>query len=64
MFCFLFFKLNILNFSHLMFQNFQIKVFFEKSFDMNGGKEEAAKLDKSLSYCKEIAEWGNIIFFP
>lgn len=47
-----------------MFQNFQIKVFFEKSFDMNGGKEEAAKLDKSLSYCKEIAEWGNIIFFP
>lgn len=30
-----------------MFQNFQFKVFFEVSFDMNGGKEEAAKLVKS-----------------
>lgn len=27
-----------------MFQNFQFKVFFEVSFDMNGGKEGAAKL--------------------
>lgn len=30
-----------------MFQNFQFKVFFEVSFDMNGGKEGAAKLVKS-----------------
>lgn len=38
-----------------MFQNFQIKVFFEESFDMNGGKEDAAKVGKSLNNCKEVA---------
>lgn len=38
-----------------MFQNFQIKVFFEECFDVNGGKEEAAKVGKSLNYCKEVA---------
>lgn len=47
-----------------MFQNFQIKVVFEVSFDMNGGKEEAAKLGKSLNYYKEVSGWGKIIFFP
>lgn len=47
-----------------MFWNFQTKVFFEESFDMNGGKEEATKLDKSLDYCKEVAGGGSKIFFP
>lgn len=57
---FLFFKFNILKFSHLMFQNFHITVFFEESFDMasSGRKEETAKVDKSLNYCKEVVWRG------
>lgn len=49
-----------------MFQNFQITVFFEESFDMasSGGKEEAAKVDESCNYCKEAGVGGSKIFFP
>lgn len=53
MFCFPFSSLNLI-FLNSAIQNFQIKV-FEERFDMNGGKEEAAKVDKSLNYCTEVA---------
>lgn len=66
MLSFLFFKLNIFKFSHLMFQNFQITVFFEESFDMasSGRKEEAVKVNKSCNYCKEAGVGGSKIVFP
>lgn len=54
MFCYPF-SLNLifLN-SAICFKLFRSRCFLKLSFDMNGGKEEAAKVAKSLNYCKEV----------
>jgi len=40
-------------------------VFFKVSLEIGGGKEQAAKLGKSLNYCKKVAGGReSIIFFP